>query len=379
MKIIHIVLGKANPHRANGVNKVVHSLAVWMNQNSIQTEVWGITDTPDSDTPNRPYRLSLFKTGHAFFLPPRGMIQEMGSLKNNTIIHFHGVLIPVFSILGAYCRRMKLPYVITPHSALSRQALQRRSWRKRIYLSFFEIRHLMLSSGIQALAEEEAQDIRMLVPDALIKVISNGIDMKMLPSGQKTDSGRPLSPIFGYIGRIEKYQKGLDLLIDGFSMYCKKMGTGNLIIVGDGPDMEWMKNRIRSLKLEERIKITGPLYGDDLSNIRSCMMAIVHPSRWEGMAMSLLESLALGIPGIVSPGTHLDEAINRYQAGWSVPDNDAQGLANAMKQAEKAFFEGGSDHLSASAKKLVMENFTWDYIGNRLLKEIYSQIADYSI
>ena len=28
MKIIHIVLGKANPNRMNGVNKVVHNLAL---------------------------------------------------------------------------------------------------------------------------------------------------------------------------------------------------------------------------------------------------------------------------------------------------------------------------------------------------------------
>ena len=376
MHIIHIILGKANPHRANGVNKVVHSLACWLVKNKIETEVWGITDTPASDTPKRPYPLRLFKASAIPFQPPEKLISEMKKLKKDTVIHFHGVLIPVFSTLGIYCCKIGIPYVVTPHSALSRQALQRRLWRKKAYLKLFETKHLNRSARVQALAISEAQDIRIQVPSSTITVIPNGIDIAE-SSGQHIMTHSKISlPIFGYIGRVEKYQKGLDLLLEGFSIYRQDQGTGVLYIVGDGPDMEWMENKIPALALEHSVHMTGALFGSELLKIRSSMTTVIHPSRWEGIAMSLLESLALGIPGVVSAGTNLAHEVSLYKAGWAIADNDARGLATAMKFSEEALLKGRWNDLSLSAKKLVKEKFSWDYAGNRLLTEIYAQIIN---
>ena len=49
MEIIHLILGKANPNRMNGVNKVVHELATTQVEKGISAEVWGITDNPVHD------------------------------------------------------------------------------------------------------------------------------------------------------------------------------------------------------------------------------------------------------------------------------------------------------------------------------------------
>ena len=45
MKIIHLILGRANPNRMNGVNKVVHNLATVQSQKGYTIEVWGITSS----------------------------------------------------------------------------------------------------------------------------------------------------------------------------------------------------------------------------------------------------------------------------------------------------------------------------------------------
>ena len=44
MEIIHIVLGKANPDRMNGVNKVVYQLATKQADFGEKVAVWGITN-----------------------------------------------------------------------------------------------------------------------------------------------------------------------------------------------------------------------------------------------------------------------------------------------------------------------------------------------
>ncbi|MBK7805817.1 MAG: hypothetical protein IPJ51_05910 [Saprospiraceae bacterium] len=46
MEIIHIVLGKANPERMNGVNKVVFQLATKQAESGRNVSVWGITKDP---------------------------------------------------------------------------------------------------------------------------------------------------------------------------------------------------------------------------------------------------------------------------------------------------------------------------------------------
>ena len=51
MEIIHLVLGKANPLRMNGVNKVVHELAEQQCASGLKASVWGITAQPVHDYP----------------------------------------------------------------------------------------------------------------------------------------------------------------------------------------------------------------------------------------------------------------------------------------------------------------------------------------
>jgi hypothetical protein len=43
MEIIHIVLGKANPDRMNGVNKVVYQLATKQVEFGENVAVWGLS------------------------------------------------------------------------------------------------------------------------------------------------------------------------------------------------------------------------------------------------------------------------------------------------------------------------------------------------
>ena len=61
MKIIHIILGKANPKRMNGVNKVVYSLASIQLEQGFDVEVWGITPEIESGASHEPpFPLRLF-------------------------------------------------------------------------------------------------------------------------------------------------------------------------------------------------------------------------------------------------------------------------------------------------------------------------------
>ena len=62
MEIIHIVLGKANPDRLNGVNKVVYNMASEQVKAGKKVSVWGITKDIQHNYPERIFNTTLFKS-----------------------------------------------------------------------------------------------------------------------------------------------------------------------------------------------------------------------------------------------------------------------------------------------------------------------------
>ena len=61
MEIIHIILGKANPERMNGVNKVVYQLATQQSHSGRDVKVWGITKNISHDYGVRNFETRLFQ------------------------------------------------------------------------------------------------------------------------------------------------------------------------------------------------------------------------------------------------------------------------------------------------------------------------------
>ena len=60
MDIIHIVLGKANPERMNGVNKVVYELTTKQVEIGLKASVWGITKDKEKNYGERNFETLLF-------------------------------------------------------------------------------------------------------------------------------------------------------------------------------------------------------------------------------------------------------------------------------------------------------------------------------
>jgi len=88
------------------------------------------------------------------------------------------------------------------------------------------------------------------------------------------------------------YQKGVDVLIDavalidGFEL--------ELLVVGDGPDLELLKKKVLENKLEKVVTFSG--YQANPYPFMKSADLFVLPSRWEGYVNTLIEAMALGVP-----------------------------------------------------------------------------------
>jgi len=206
------------------------------------------------------------------------------------------------------------------------------SLRKRKILGiapfFLEKYGLRLFKHIIVETEAMGRLIKSLIPhDVDVEVIPNGIDNRLF-SIQPMEKDYIL-----FVGRLEVYQKGIDILLDAFGIVANRHPGVRLLIIGDTrhKDMPKIKRRVKMCNLKDRVHFLGRIMGnstrDDL--LASCLFLCL-PSRYDTMPIISLEAAACGKPIIATDIPGLSDVIKDGRTGILVPPEDQKALAKAM-------------------------------------------------
>lgn len=137
------------------------------------------------------------------------------------------------------------------------------------------------------------------------------------------------SKTFLSVGRMSYKHKGFDILIQAFALFCKENKEWHLIIVGDGPEKENLKQLIQKNKIEDRIHIFP--FTDQIQTYYATASVYILASRWEGFPLVLMEALSFGLP-IVSSNIPISEEVLKNKDFCSFFKNeDIESLDTAMK------------------------------------------------
>lgn len=368
MKIVHVVLGKANPLRSNGVNRVAHGLASAQTHAGADVEIWGITPTPDAPTTRRSYTLRLFRTARRTWSLDDALIDALASAPRDAVFHFHGGYHPEFFAIARRLARRDLPWVLTPHGAYRGAVIRRRWLLKRSYVALvdgFVIRH---ARAVHVLAEREATDLLRIAPHARAVVLPNGVDLREYPFAARA-TRRTL--VFGFCGRLSAWTKGLDALVDGFALHVWRSGAGELLIVGDGEDRCALEERARALGIRDRVQFTGTLYADAQRDALGRMDVFCHPSRTDGMPVAPIEAAATGLPCIVTPDTNLGESVERFGAGFMIGRSKPGDVADALARCELLWKANELSAVGRNARAMVEREFDAAVLGARSIDALY--------
>lgn len=370
MKIIHLVLGKANPERMNGVNKVAHNHATHMTKLGHDVSVWGITHNPVYDFPERNYRTILFKSTWNKWRIDSSLSQALDCLDRDTVFHIHGALIPEFFIVTRKLQIMGIPYVYTPHGAFNQLALMKSRWIKKLYINLIERTMLTRAKKVHFLGGSEFESIEKIVRLKNKVLVPNGQNLEDL-SFEYQELQPKTSPIYGFCGRLDSYYKALDMLLMAFANYKSKKGTGIFWIIGDGPDREKLELQVRNLNLEGHVIFLGARFGQEKLNRIANMDVFFHPSRSEGSPTAVLEASGLGVPCVVSTATNMGECIEQYQSGIHLSQNDVQHITHAFFTCENLFYSGELKPMGSRGIEMVRNEFDWMRIAGKLI-EVYT-------
>jgi glycosyltransferase involved in cell wall biosynthesis len=126
-----------------------------------------------------------------------------------------------------------------------------------------------------------------------------------------------------YLARIHKI-KGADILVRAFADVIKRLDDVRLVVAGpDDGYLGELESLIRGLKIEDKVLISGALYGRDKLEAYVDADVYVLPSRYETFPMSILEALACGIPIILTENCGINEYFRSKLCLAVKPDPDA--------------------------------------------------------
>lgn len=166
------------------------------------------------------------------------------------------------------------------------------------------------------------------------------------------------------VGRIHN-MKGYDRLIDVFHALDEKKMLENVVlrIIGDGPDFELIKSKVKDYHLENKVLILGrrrnPFPLVKASDI------FIMCSRYEPFGLVILESLILKVPVLSCDVASIKEIMDE-KYGFIV-ENSFEGLYNGI-------FEIIKNPELIAKKKNELVNYNYDI--NEILKQIESLLDE---
>ena len=163
-----------------------------------------------------------------------------------------------------------------------------------------------------------------------IQVIRRGIDTNafdpaLREPGFWRERGLAKHPVLLYVGRVS-VEKGVPFLTDLFRDLIDDGKPVTLAVVGDGPWLETMKNRLQGYP----VAFTGYLEGKELATAYASSDLFVFPSTTDTFGNVVLEALASGIPALVSDVGGPAEIVRHRQTGLILPARNAEAWKEAI-------------------------------------------------
>ena len=270
---------------------------------------------------SRNFKAMDFYTGGRF--NPLGIVRLSKWVRRHDIdiLHAHGYKSDIYSLLAT--RHSDAKVISTPHG----WSKETRDRKLMFYESLdrFCFRYL---DRVCPLSPDLWEDInRRCAVGARNVYIPNGVDLDDVDRVVAAPHSIDGSVTVGYSGQLIE-RKNIHVLLEAFRDASCRREELRLMIVGEGPLQNTLLATAEKMGIGGRTTFTG--FRDDAMAVMKTFDLFVLPSLLEGIPRCVMESMALGIPVLVSdiPGNR--ELVEHGRTGLLFPANDARALADAI-------------------------------------------------
>lgn len=264
---------------------------------------------------------------YSFPLDARSVVRDYFFIRHayrhgrRMLVHIHG---------GLYLTRKSRPWLI--------ERLMRRvfSW---------DIPFVVLSGG-------EADTVRGGFGARRVEVLPNCVDLADAAAFARAHKdGEPLT--IGYLGRIEA-NKGMDWLLQACERLLQAGVRFRLEMAGKEEGTDYVGGFARLLG--GGFRYHGVVAGEAKRNFLRSLGVFVLPSHFEGLPMSLLETMSYGAVPVVTPVGSIPGVVEDGRNGILVKVRDADSIAAAIARldADRSLLR----HLSEEARRTILTRFS---------------------
>jgi len=119
-------------------------------------------------------------------------------------------------------------------------------------------------------------------------------------------------------------QKGLETAVRALP----SIPRATLLVLGDGPERATLEALADSLGVRDRLLLPGRV--GDVAALYRRATVVVHPARWEGFGLAMLEAMLAAKPVVAARAGSAPELVEHDRTGLLVPVDDPAALAEAV-------------------------------------------------
>lgn len=357
MKIAHI----GNVCRiANGIGTVIKSLSIAQRNNG--NDVLVLTALKKIDA------LPEFHEIHS-----KSEFKSLMLSFNPDIFIFHSLYIWEYIGFFKILLKLKIPFLIQLHGALSIENYNKNHYKKLIANSLFYGRFLKKAHAIIYLnkGEYEKSIVKRFNPNSCI--IPNGCTKPIAFPSMSIRQNSKIEIL--YLGRIDYYHKGLDILINALSI-LQENGYADYVHfkffgIGNNDSVTRFEKDITTIS--DIAEYYGPAYDMVKDEAFRNANIFILTSRSEGFPMGILEAISYGLPCIVTPATNVADIIDNNDCGW-VTELDSTTIVKTIKYAIEQYHER-KDKLFQNCINLA-NKYTWDAVAKKSIQTYQNAISN---
>jgi glycosyltransferase involved in cell wall biosynthesis len=246
-------------------------------------------------------------------LDPRLALRVRREARKADLVHTHLVHADVYGSLGAR-RLVSTKHNDDPFRAGAFRFVERALARRASKI--VAITHALARFQIE----------RVGLPADKVEVIHYGLDEVPKAWGANPDDEVPRDArVLLAVCRLEP-QKGLDVAVRALPHVLARHRAAHLVVLGEGPQREELEELARSLDAPVHLLGRVP---DVAAWLRRADL-LVHPARWEGFGLALLEAMLAALPVVASNVSSIPEIVANGETGLLVPSDDPTALASAI-------------------------------------------------
>lgn len=354
----------------SGTSTAVHGLASGLVGHGADVSVLCEGETDRARVAEAGYRILCFcnPAPYLSFTVAPGLRDCLAQCQpEQTIGILNGIFHPAVYAVSRVFRKLGIPYIAAPHGSYDPPIFRHNAHLKWPYWYLVERRLLHQACAIQLLDRRQEKALRDRGVKTAVIDAPNGYSPAEVPSESslKFRIDGPIRLLF--FGRLDTYNKGLDLLIAAFSRFSFAHDARLTI---QGPDWKGQRTKIDALiesyGLSNKVEVLPPDFTANAPSIIAQHDIFCLPSRFEGFGLSALQAMLAGRVLLVAETAGIAPHVEGSECGVMVsPDSSAieEGLCTLVQRRREW------KNMGLSGRAHALSRLHWNGIAGDLLPQ----------